>query len=296
MKKLTILIIILLCANNIKASKSPQLPDYLIYKGDTLVVYSLILENYFNSINSIDKGEIFGLKFREGASFNCWRGYQAIYEIINDTLFVKGIIDCGERYSKEEINTKESNEKLKLIFKNKFKNDRVLADWFTGEFSLPKGDVLRWDGVFYKSFEKEVLVSIKEGKVVNTFEIENYIDFPNRANRRYNDKPAILVFNKLKLLNWKELDDKDCSEEYLIIIGENGTIEKVSMYAYKEEEIKDFWELGEYNYCIRSIKDGLKDLKFDIIKVRGKKVEEEIYLELWYDPAKKSLHELVIDE
>jgi len=62
-----------------KTMASPQLPDYLIYKGDTLAVYDLILEQYLAKIKTPDQGDLFGLKFRDGASFNCWRGYQAIY-------------------------------------------------------------------------------------------------------------------------------------------------------------------------------------------------------------------------
>jgi hypothetical protein len=46
-----------------------------------------------------DEEKLFGLSFRTslegiGTSFNCWRGYQAIYKIENDSLFVSSIIDC----------------------------------------------------------------------------------------------------------------------------------------------------------------------------------------------------------
>jgi len=61
---------------------------------------------------------MFGLSFRDGASFNCWRGYQAIYKIDNDSLFLVDIINCGERRS-SAIDTAASAQKMKAILKTK---------------------------------------------------------------------------------------------------------------------------------------------------------------------------------
>ena len=97
---------------------SPQNPDYIVYKGDTIPIYTLILETYFDKIKKKNEGELFGLKFREGSSFNCWRGYQAFYIVKNDSLFLTDILECGEVYSKE-INRVKSKSKLKRIFKKK---------------------------------------------------------------------------------------------------------------------------------------------------------------------------------
>ena len=102
-----------------KSFASPQMPDYIIFKGDTTATYTLLLEQYFQLQDKADQGKLFGLSFRNGASFNCWRGYQAIYKVENDSLFLVDIIDCGERRN-GKINKATSAEKLKSIFTDKF--------------------------------------------------------------------------------------------------------------------------------------------------------------------------------
>ena len=75
---------------------SPQMPDYIIYGKDTIATYNLILESYLQRQDTSEIDKLFGLSFRDGSSFNCWRGYQAIYKIENDSLFLVYIINCGE--------------------------------------------------------------------------------------------------------------------------------------------------------------------------------------------------------
>lgn len=273
------LLIIISFLQNANAS-SPQVPDYIIFKGDTIPVYNLILEKYFQKIEKSDKGSLFGLKFREGDSFNCWRGYQAIYEIENDSLFLKNIIDCGER----KIDQIASEQRIKEIFSENVKNGKVYIDWFSGEFSLRNGDLLRWDGVFHKTFENEILIKVKDGKISNVSKIENYIDEPNRINRKYGDTISKIIFNELYKLNWNNKNDFDCSELYLVTIGKNGEVSKVIMPEYQtKEEINKFWDEGEYDYCIKAVLKGLFDLKFDILKMNGKPIEEIVYLEIWVE-------------
>jgi hypothetical protein len=272
------IISILFLTKNLIAS--PQLPDYLIYKGDTIPIYTLILEKHFERIEKSDKGELFGLKFRDGASLNCWRGYQAIYSIENDSLFLKNIIDCGE----EKIDFINSKSRIRDIFKEKFKNEKVFIDWFSGDLSLPSGKLLRWDGVFHKSFENEILLRIKNGKLKNTSKIDNYIDKPNRINRKYGDTISKVLFKKLLKKNWINKYDFDCSEKYLITIGKNGKVNDVSMIEFKtKREIDEYWEKGEYKFCINSVLKGLTGLRFDILKKNGKPIEEKVYLDIWIE-------------
>jgi hypothetical protein len=94
--KIRTITVILILFLPFKSMASPQLPDYIIYKSDTIPVYQLILEEYFGHMEIPDQGSLFGLKFRNNASLNCWRGYQAIYLIENDSLFLKNIINCHE--------------------------------------------------------------------------------------------------------------------------------------------------------------------------------------------------------
>lgn len=273
-----LVIVILFLSQNSFAS--PQIPDYIIYKGDTIPIYNLILEKYFQKIEKSDKGSLFGLKFRDGASFNCWRGYQAIYEIENNSLYLKNIIDCGER----KINKSASENRMNEIFGNKVINGKVYIDWFSGDFTIPNGELLRWDGVFHKTFEKEILIKVNNGKVREISKVENYIDDPKRINRKYGDTISKVIFNELNKLNWNNKKDFDCSEKHLVTIGKSGEVTKVVMPEYQtKKEIKEFWERNEYNYCLKTVLKGLKDLKFDILKKKGKPIEESVYLEIWIE-------------
>lgn len=279
MKKIYFIILVIISSVKVGFS-SPQFPDYVIYKGDTIPIYNLILEQYLKKIEKSDKGSLFGLKFREGASLNCWRGYQAIYSIENDSLFLKNIIHCGE----QKINQFASEKRINQIFNSKVINGKVYIDWFSGSFSLPNGKLLRWDGVFHKTFENEILIKVRNGKIRKVSEIKNYIDEPNRINRKYKDTISKVMFNELSKTNWDNKEDFDCSEKYLVTIGKNGEISNVIMVEYQtKKDIKEFWDKNEYNYCVNAVFKKLRGLKLDVMKRNNKPIEEKIYLEIWVE-------------
>lgn len=261
---------------------SPQMPDYIIYKKDTIATYNLILEQYLQKQETSETDKLFGLSFRDGSSFNCWRGYQAIYKIENDSLYLVDIITCGELRS-NKIDKTQSVDKMKAIFKEQFKNGKVFIDGFDGDINFPLTDkILRWDGVFYKIFEKERVINISNGLVRKIEDVENYIDNPKRIDRRDKKKISDLLFKKLKKTKWKNKNDFDCGTKYLVTINEIGNISKVRM-LYTDEEIEEYYEKDEYNFCIENMFNSLKSLKFDIIKDKGKPISEDIYIEIWIE-------------
>lgn len=258
------------------------MPDYVIYGKDTIATYNLILEQYLQRQDTAKTEKLFGLSFRNGASFNCWRGYQAIYKIENDSLFLVDIINCGELRN-GEIDKAKSFEKIKSIFGERFQNDKVFIDWFDGNLNFPlTNKVLRWDGVFYKIFEKEKIISISKGAVTRIEDVNNYIDDPKRINRRDKNKVSAILFKKLKKVKWENKNDYDCSDKYLVTIDENGNVSKVRM-LYTDEEIEKYYEEDEYNFCINKMFNALKNLKFDIIKDKGRPISEDIYIEIWIE-------------
>lgn len=261
---------------------SPQMPDYVIYGKDTIVTYNLVLEQYLQRQDKTKREQLFGLSFRDGASFNCWRGYQAIYKIENDSLFLVGIISCGElRHKKTDKD--QSFEKMKSIFGDKFKNEKVFIDWFDGYLSFPlTNKILRWDGIFHTIFEREKVISISSGLVRKTENFDNYIDDPKRIDRRDRKKSSDILFKKLKKTKWNNSNGFDCGTRYFVTIDENGNVSKVSM-LYTDEEIEKFYEKDEYNFCMSKMFNALKDLKFDIIKDKGKPISEDIYIEIWIE-------------
>lgn len=274
-KKIT-LYVIMFCFNELFGS--PQKPDYIIYGKDTFETYNLILEQYLQGIDTANTKQLFGLSFRDAATLNCWRGYQALYKIEHDSLFLVAIINCGE-LSIGTVDTAKSSEKIKSIFGSKYRNNRVMMDWYDGNINFPlTNKVLRWDGVFYKLFEKEKVISISKGLITKLEDVENYIDDPNRINRRDKNKISKLLLKKLKKTKWKNKNGFECDEQYVVTIDENGTISKVRS-LYSEEDGK-YFNNEEYDFCINKILNALKDLKFDIIKDKGKPISESIILTL----------------
>lgn len=275
------LFVFLLTFYALKSFASPQLPDYIIFKGDTIATYTLILEQYFQKQDKAKQAKLFGLSFRDGASLNCWRGYQAIYKVENDSLFLVDIIYCGERRS-GKIDKAASAEKMKTIFDDKFSNDRVYINWFSGDMKFPlTNKVLRWDSVFYTIYEREKVISISNGKVLAMDDVENYVYDPKRINRKDKNKISDIMFKKLKKIKWKNTDECDCSDKYFITIDEAGNISNVRM-LYQSEEIEEYYDKDEYSFCVSTILNALKKLHFDIIKDKGKSMAEDIYIEIFF--------------
>lgn len=271
----------ILIANQIFAS--PQMPDYIIVKKDTIPTYNLILEQFLQKKNP-NEDKLFGLSFRDSGNFNCWRGYQAIYEVIDNKLFLTQIISCGELREKSKINLVESQRKIKEIFGEKVENNRVYIDWFNGEINFPQktkqNKQIRWDGAFYRIYEYETVLDFENGKLIKQNNVHNYEKIKNGINREEKNKVSDLIFKRLKSEKWNE--NYDCSTKYLITIAENGRISNVRM-VYSEKEIEEYYEKDEYNYCIGKIKNALSKMKFDILKDRGKPISEDIYIEIWQE-------------
>jgi hypothetical protein len=170
---------------------------------------------------------------------------------------------------------------MKSIFGDKFINYRVHIDWFSGEMKFPlTNKVLRWDGVFYTIYEREKVITISKGNMLETQDVENYVDNPRRINRKDKSKISDILFKYLRKAKWKNKDDFDCSTKYMVTIDEDGNVSKVRM-LYSEEEIDKFYEKDEYNFCIMKLYDALKTLKFDIIKDKGRPIAEDVYIEIW---------------
>ncbi|GGH01794.1 hypothetical protein GCM10007415_42400 [Parapedobacter pyrenivorans] len=278
--KQLLIVVILMWASKLIAS--PQSPDYIVYGNDTVATYNLIVEQYLQSRNIENSETLFGLAFRDGATFNCWRGYQAIYEIQHDSLFLVDMIGCGELQHVAK-DREASITRMKTVFGESFIEGKVFIDWYSGYLNFPLTDeVLRWDGVFYKIFEKERVLTLDSGRVSKNESVENYVDDPKGIDRKEKNEVSDILFRKLKREKWKNPDAFDCSEGYWVTIGADGTVSKVRMNV-SDEEIKDYYEDDEYNFCINKIRHALSSLKFDILKDKGIPMAEDIFIEIWVE-------------
>ncbi|MBS1509080.1 MAG: hypothetical protein JSS79_20750 [Bacteroidetes bacterium] len=261
---------------------SPQMPDYIIIKGDTIPTYNLLLESYLSKLDTVEAERLFGLAFRDGASLNCWRGYQAIYLVQGDSLFLAGIIPCGSRRSKNRDQL-ESLNKMKSIFGDAVRQDKVFINWFSGVINYPiDKSVLRWDGVFYTIYERETVLRIDRGIVTGIKEVHNYEDDPKGIDRRDKQTISAILFKQLKRARWKNSEEFDCSEKYIVTINEEGYVSKVRMLLTDEEKQK-YHDQEECDFCMNKMLKSLKKLKFDIIKDKGVPISEDIYIEIWME-------------
>ena len=92
-----------------------------------------------------------------------WRGYQTFWKIENNKLFLTGFKD-----------NPHSESILKATFGSKYENGKVFADWFSSYFAVAKDKLLKWDGIFSRTYLKEELLSLKRRTQKQSL-IENYI-------------------------------------------------------------------------------------------------------------------------
>lgn len=214
-------------ATTFKVFGTAQVPDILIYNGDTLALYANPLEDFYNEDNPRPKS--FGLQ--GGWSTACWRGYQATWIIENDLLYLIEIGPCHfyrkyeltssrldslttvvpeevvskiklsrermtfsenelDDFLKKKIGKKDFRKyketirryskrikktaDLKTLFPERYSNDKVSANWFSGMLRVPKGELLEYVHMGYMStYEYELVFELEEGEVIDSREYSN---------------------------------------------------------------------------------------------------------------------------
>lgn len=257
-----------------------QYPDKLIYKGDTIPIFANPLEPYLKAHNIDTLPD-----FRGCGSTACWRGYVAIWEIENDSLFLNEVTPCYNDCRKDP-----NNADLKELFGEDFKNGRVFAKWVSETLLAPHGRILQYVHMGYGSvYEKELHLTISEGILKNNKWITNHIDDPELIDRFNYDLMQDTLFHYIAKLDWDKLgNDLMCDDTYLITIGKKGKVKAIS-YGYYESKWEKFkWNLLDAK-CRRLIKSAIKDLKFDQLLIHGKPQKEVIQLDLFWDEDTQKL-------
>lgn len=127
-----------------------QISEILHYKGDFISMRATPLSDYF---------ELMGMSpVFQDRSTACWRRYVGKWEISLDRLYLIGISATYEDGSEVTLGD---------LFHGF--DSRVFAHWFSGVLSVPQGDVLKYVHMgFATMFERDLLISIEQGVVVNT--------------------------------------------------------------------------------------------------------------------------------
>jgi hypothetical protein len=222
-----------------------QIGDRLIYKGDTLILFSNPLETLLDIFSSRPK--LFGDK--EGCMTTaCWRGYQAEWEIIENHLYLTGIYSCC--YSDDGVKAD-----LQALAGDYYANGKVKADWVTGNLIAPKGKLLYYVHDAYESlYETEIEFQINKGQVIG---IKTYDNSKSKQSvySQNDEKLKQFIYSNI---NWKalpELDDKVIKVFIQFSANGKGIIDSVKVLRgynniFDEEAIRIVKAIPEWDiYC-----------------------------------------------
>ena len=120
MRKVILLIFVLLF---VKTSATEQTGDRLIFKSDTIHIYTYPLDSLIKIFPPFEK-RILNYSNIICESSACWRGYIGTWTIQNDSLYLSKLTNGCEDYT----------FKLNRLFrKRKTIKGKIFADWFSGE-------------------------------------------------------------------------------------------------------------------------------------------------------------------
>jgi hypothetical protein len=266
--------IIIFCVLTFTSSRaSPQFPDYLIIGKDTLPIYFLPLNHldtttqrtFFRNLES----DSLGLR----VSFNLWRGYQAYWQLIDKRLYLVGL-----------KHNPHSDQLLKTTFKGRYQNGRVFADWFSSYLAIGKDKMLKWDGVFSRTYFKEEIYDFKNGCLMDVKMVDSYIPVKNGISRLDSNRKHITdtIFRLVNGLNWKKLSECNCDDKYSISINDKGKVGNIELVYYTKNTDTIQMEINDHKKCIEKFKRKLKNLQFDIVRWHGQPYDEKYYVKFFY--------------
>lgn len=200
MKRLILIIAMFFISLNSFATE--QVPDYIIWKGDTLPMLTNPLESYF---------KVHNLKFRDLSSVGnfstaCWRGYVAYFEIKEGNLYVVDIINGDYNKDEKGISVMDS------VFPNQ---KEYLLKEYTGLLRIPTDKRTNYVHMGYASeYESYTFIEIEQGKVKK----EKFL-----SNEEY---------NLLKEVQYKEYIKTEEFQKHLNKLIENSKDEKPNVDFY----------------------------------------------------------------
>lgn len=261
----TVSVISVFVISSVRLLASPQQSELLIIQNDTIPLYQILLPSDIAEDLWNNHGDEMVIEDVLGGSVNNWRGYRGIWELADDALYLVGF-EFGF-----------GGLGLERLFPDRVKDGKVLADWYDSKLIIPKGKVLRWDGVFSRTYIEEEHLSFRNGRILSRKRVINYLDSPKGISRLVenpffpNKEIAEVIFNRIVSVqtDWNALDER-CWQgvmgDYTFIIGANGKVKSV------EDDFQ------EHSAITRLFKRRLRGVQFDIIKFNGKPFEERIVL------------------
>jgi hypothetical protein len=138
--------------------------DLIIYNACVYSTVGASLRDYFSEQSKMPS---FRIDAEGKVSTGNMRGYQAIWEIKDNKLYLCGIIG----WVKEGKEMKQAN--IEELFRDRYKDGRVDASWFSGKLLLADGKWIRPEGSIEPFPKKEIELTIVSGKIVQ-IQTKNY--------------------------------------------------------------------------------------------------------------------------
>jgi hypothetical protein len=157
-----------------------QVPDILIYNGETYELTVNPMEAYFNRFP--EKRPPFTIT-------SLWRGYVATFEIIQNELWVIDI----KKYESERIDGKYITRYVSIINECLDGQERMKIDWFNGVLVLPQGRIVNYVHMGYAStYEHYTILEIQNGIFRRELNMNNrqYVEFRERQFEHYRQTEA----------------------------------------------------------------------------------------------------------
>lgn len=256
---------------------TPQIPDYLIYNGEKIPIFSNPIESYLElkEMKNIDRG---------CNSSACWRGYIAIWKLENGQLSFEKVEKCGILqsvgvYTGLECEQSVSSEIINYIEKE-INLKEAHAKWFTGRLIAPKGRMIEYIHMGYESvFEEESHYIIEKGVLKKIETIKNMVK-PELYDQYNQTLIRDTLLSNISKLNWKYLEEELlCEDFYLISINKKGRVSKVKYESLLDSKKEDFMYHLTNMKCLRHIRKSVKKLRFKKY-LKGQPQKIEIKLEL----------------
>ena len=209
MKKYRNILVFLLIS--LAANATSQVGDILIWKGDTLKLFSNPLELRSDSkeLSKIIASELeneyrrlYPKKYETEedvslVSTACWRGYVAEWTIISDRIYLSNIYVWYD--SKVKVD-------LKKVFGNELIGNLLFANWVTGKLYVPKGQCIEYVHLGYNSiYETETVIEFNDGVLVSSKTYNNYI--AKKCKFRTDPNPNNYLEFVYSKVNWEKLPD-----------------------------------------------------------------------------------------
>jgi hypothetical protein len=163
MKKLFAILAILILPFYVFATEHEA--DLLINGNDTIYLKSFPLEKLELKVRP------FGYTIATAPTTACWRGYRAVWKIVNNQLYLEKRSRCHYDGDDGDENIFELFEKNGFKFETK--DSMILADWYTEDFYKMKFSIAEYykdklflyDGTYDKKKESDVILRIEKGYI-----------------------------------------------------------------------------------------------------------------------------------